>query len=90
MTLNITDDDTEWMQQEWEFMQEKAQTWLVNGLGSNDLWHKLSNINFTDMHDALQLHLGDDDYLLLFDFALAVTVTRSALLKTIADADLRN
>jgi hypothetical protein len=90
MTMNVSEEDLEWMQREWEFMLENAKTWLVKGLGSGDLWHKISNINLTEMHDALQLHLGDDDYLLLFDFALAVTATRPALLQTVADADLRS
>jgi hypothetical protein len=90
MTLNICDDDTEAMQEEWEYIQEQAPTWLGNALGSYELWDKLSDLTLAELHDALQLHLGDEDYLLLFDFALAVTATRSTLLRTLADADLRS
>ena len=90
MTINICDDDEEAMQEEWEFIQKQAPTWLGNALGSAELWDKLSDTHLADLHDALQLHLGDEDYLLLFDFALAVTATHSALLRTLANADLRS
>jgi hypothetical protein len=80
MTINICDDDTEGMKAELEYVEEQAPTWVAKALRSENLWDKLSNITFAEMHDALQIHLGDADYLLLFDFALAVTAIRRSLM----------
>ena len=89
MTRNISDVDEE-VQWELEYHQAQAKTWLINGLGSKELWEKLSNLYLAELHDVLQLHLGDADFLLLFDFALAVTAKRQALLQIVADADLKS
>jgi hypothetical protein len=61
MTLNISEDDLEGMQHEWEYIQEKARGWVLSGLGSGGLWDKLSDISLGQMHDALEAHLGEQD-----------------------------
>jgi hypothetical protein len=87
MTINSEIDEE--AQAEWKYVHEQAPTWLVNGLGSKELWEKLSDYTLAELHNALRLHLGDANFALLFEFALAVTAKRPALLQMIAD-DLRS